>query len=133
MFTFLFALSRTQQTIHWYLPQKTSSVGPNNKDFLNTNKAPHYKSFIKSIKENKTFIFHENHVPNKQMGPIHALVLQLLAKGIISVGVSDVSKIGSDKLNATHIVITLPNAIDSEGITMPAHMIEDLWDGLNYI
>ena len=67
------------------------------------------------------------------MGPIHVLVLQLLAKGIISVGVSDVSKIGSDKLNATHIVITLPNTADSEGVTMPAHMIDTLWEGLTYI
>ena len=103
------------------------------KIFSGSNKAPHYKSFIKTIKQYKEYIFHEEHIPKKKTGPIHALVLQLLAAGIISVGISDVSKIGTDKLNASHVVITLPNAMDEDGIAMPAHMIDELWDGLNHI
>ena len=50
---------------------------------------PHYKAFIKYLKIKKEDIFHENNVPNKLMGPIYTLALQLLAKGIIELKVSD--------------------------------------------
>ena len=94
---------------------------------------PHYKAFIKSLKIKKEDIFHPDDVPKKLMGPIHALALQLLAKGIIELKVSDQIKVGTDNLNDTHIIVDLANACDSEGITMPAFCMEESWSVLYYI
>lgn len=96
-------------------------------------KTTHYKAVIKAIKENKAFIFHENHIPKTKMGPIHALVLQLLAKGILALGVLDMTKIGKKEFSAQHVSFTLPNATDGDGILMPAYMMDERWAGMNYL
>ena len=67
------------------------------------------------------------------MRPIHALALQLLAKGIIELKVSDQTKVGTDNLNDTHIIVGLTNACNSEGIMMPTFCMEESWSGLSYI
>ena len=46
---------------------------------------PKFRAFIKALKAKKKDTFQVGHVPNKFMGPIHALVLQLVAKGIIGI------------------------------------------------
>ena len=125
-------LGHTKQFTGLFHKRKLVSV-LTTKIFSHTKAPPDYKDFIKSIKQKKEFIFHENNVPKKSMGPIHALLLQLVAKGIISVSISDVSKIGTDKLISKHVVICLSNTVDADGITMPAHMIDSLWEGLTYI
>ena len=67
------------------------------------------------------------------MGPLHSLVLQLLAKGILALSISDMTKIGKKDMSAKHVSIALPNAIDDDGILMPAYMMEDLWIGMNFL
>ena len=94
---------------------------------------PHYKAFVKSLKIKKEDIFHADDVPSKLMGPIHALALQLLAKGIIELKVSDQTKVGTDNLNGTHIIVGLANACNSEGITMLDFCMEESWSGLSCI
>ncbi|KAL7529160.1 hypothetical protein ACHAXR_002820 [Thalassiosira sp. AJA248-18] len=93
---------------------------------------PKYKSFIQSIKAKKDEIFHPDDVPHKLMGPIHALALQMLAIGIIELHVSDTTKIGTDKLSDSHVLIRVPNATDERGTIMSEHGIHSLWDGMNY-
>ena len=70
---------------------------------------------------------------NKLMGPIYALALQLLAKGITELKVSDQTKVGTNNLNDTNIIVDLANACDSEGIMMPAFSMKESWSGLSYI
>ena len=43
----------------------------------------------------------------KLMGPIHALAMQLLAKGIMELKVSDRTKIGTKKMNDRDIIVAL--------------------------
>jgi len=83
---------------------------------------PHYKAFIKMLKENKESIFHPEDMPTKLVGPIHALSLQLLSRGIIELTVSDETKIGTMALNSKLAMITLPNA-EHNGVTLPAYTI----------
>ncbi|KAL7548847.1 hypothetical protein ACHAWF_015173 [Thalassiosira exigua] len=94
-------------------------------------KLPKYDEFIKQIKKSKNEIFEPNDVPNKLMGPIHALCLQLLAKGIVDLGVSDEGKafIGTDKLEAKHIVVK--GGVTKTG--QPAFMDDDNWTGLTLV
>ena len=58
---------------------------------------PRYRTYIKAMKEHKNDTFHVGCIPNKFMGPIHALALQLVAKGIIGIEGSDLTKFGTDK------------------------------------
>ena len=67
------------------------------------------KAFVKALKANKQNIFHKDDVPGKQMSQIHALVLQLYANGIIGLGVSDETEIGTENLSGNHIVVVLKN------------------------
>ena len=38
---------------------------------LSHGKTPQYKAFVRSLKENRSNIFHANHIPGENMGPIH--------------------------------------------------------------
>ena len=51
--------------------------------------SPHYDDVIKFVKQNKDVIFEPNEVPLKVIGPIHALSLQLISNGIITLNVLD--------------------------------------------
>lgn len=73
-------------------------------EIFTNGKTPRYKDVIKSIKGKKETIFQKGHVPDKKMGPIHALVLQLLAKGILALGVMDMTKIGTKKCRPTMLL-----------------------------
>ena len=66
------------------------------------------------------------------MGPIHALVLQLVAKEIIGIEVLDHTKIGSDKLLNDQFVVYLPNATDATGAIVPAYTIASKYDSLTF-
>jgi len=67
------------------------------------------ESFMKILKTNRTTIYHSDHVPKGLAGPFHALAIQLLANGIIGLKVHDVTKVGTNKLTAEHVAITLLN------------------------
>ena len=72
-------------------------------------KCPTPKDLVQYIKQQKLHIFHKNDVPNKFMGPVHALCLQLVATGIIdmSVHADKKSLIGKRDLNIGNVVICL--------------------------
>ena len=84
------------------------------------------------MKQDMGLIFHVDDVPKKKMGPIHALALQLITKGIIGLAVTDHANIGTDKLCAKHLVVTIPMAKQGS-ITLPAFMFDSSWEGLNVI
>ena len=67
------------------------------------------------------------------MGPIHALVLQLIAKGIVALGISDSTKTGTAKLNDNDVMLYLPNEMNDNGTCLPAYTIDSYWEGLNWI
>ena len=91
------------------------------------------KVLLKLLKQNKSTIFHSAHVPKKKTGQFHALAIQLLANDIIEIEVTDISKLGTNKLTADHIGITLPNAKDSDGLMLPAYMIEESYKYLTCV
>ena len=100
---------------------------------LANGKTPQYKSFVKSLKENKTTIFHADNIPGTKMGPIHALVLQLLGKGIIAFDIADSTKVGTKELNDSHVIFYLPTSIDDDGTNLPAYTIDSCCGGLNWV
>ena len=91
------------------------------------------KALLKLLKQNKTKIFYSIHVPKKKTRQFHALGIQLLAKDIIGFDVTDTSKVATNKLTADHIGITLPNAKDSDGLMLPAYMIENSYKYLTCV
>ena len=88
---------------------------------------------LKLLKQNKTTIFHPDHVPKKKTGQFHALLIQLLAKGIIGFDIPDSNKVGTNKLTGEHIRITLPNAVDSDGLVLPAYMVQNSYKHLSCV
>jgi len=88
---------------------------------------------LKLLKQNKTTIFYSDHVPKKKTGQFHALAIQLLAKGIIGLDIPDNNKAGTNKLTGEHIRITLPNAVDSDGLVLPAYMVQNSYKNLSCV
>ncbi len=74
-----------------------------------TYKCPTPKDLVQYTKQQKIHVFHKNDVPNKFMGPVHALCLQLVATGIIdmSVHADKKSLIGKRDLNIGNVVLRL--------------------------
>lgn len=83
-----------------------------------------------SIWDARGRIFHSQSQPQKK-SPVHALCLQLFAKGIINLGVTNTSKIGTETIMNKDVCITLAVGSDSEGITQPAYIIDNYWNGIN--
>ena len=84
------------------------------------------------MKQDTALIFHIDDVPKKKMGPIHALALKLITKGVISLSVTNGTKIGTDKLCANHLLVTILMAKQGS-ITLPAFIFNSRWEGLNII
>jgi hypothetical protein len=84
-----------------------------------------------ALKLAKSRIFHPGHVPGTNTSQIHALLLQLVARNIITISVNDSTMVGTDALAKKHVTIQL--AIGEEnGIASPAYIIEDMWHGMTY-
>ena len=64
-------------------------------------------SSSKRLSQGKKQFFHKKHVPHKFTGPIHALLMQMLASGIIHLVVTDSTKVGSEDLKDEHIELEL--------------------------
>ena len=88
------------------------------------------KALIKMLKSNKQLIFHEDHIPKTTIGQYHALALQLVAKGVIGLDVTETSKIGTNKLTTDHIGLIFLNASDGDEIILPAYMLDHMYAGL---
>ena len=54
----------------------------------------HWTAFEKVLKVYKEEYFVNGDVPGSAMGPIHCLILQLLAKGVVELRVTHKSKVG---------------------------------------
>ena len=85
---------------------------------------------MKMLKANKQSIFHTDNLPKTNMGQYHALALQLVAKGVIALDVTETSKIGTNKLSTDHIGIILPNASNGDGIILSAQMLDYVYAGM---
>lgn len=97
---------------------------------FSSSKAPTCAEVIKVLKSGKEKIFHADNVPSRNTGPIHGLVLQLLAKRIIGLTVSDTTKVGTDKLMKRHLIARLLNS-DDDGMSMPSYLMDNAFSGMN--
>ena len=97
-----------------------------------TGKAPSCPELIKVLKSGKGKIFHPDNMPKRNMGQIHGLALQLVGKGIICLDVDDKTKIGTHQLTKKNLVIKLLNK-DDDGMSMPAYLLTNAFDGMNII
>ena len=92
------------------------------------------RDLVRSTKESRKTLFHRDDVPSQGVGQIHALCLQLIAAGIISLAVTDRSRIGTDKMSSKVVAVTCPNvkrAKDGNTYCYPGYMVDDLWEGFN--
>ena len=64
--------------------------------------------FVKLMKTNKGLIFHEDDVPGREMGQVHALCLQMIAKGIIELKVNNKTNIGTDEMTRGELSVACP-------------------------
>ena len=64
-----------------------------------------YSVLVKRIKDRKDIVFHKDNIP-ADAAPIHALCLQLLAKGIVKLNIENKSLIGTDNLEAKNVKIS---------------------------
>lgn len=87
-------------------------------------------ALIKFIKSNKGDIFHKNDVLHKMMGPIHALYLQLFAKGIIELGISDDKKNIIGKIDVSPLNMVVRLGIQGND---PAVLIDSFWEGIHLV
>ena len=67
------------------------------------------RDLVRSMKESRKTLSHRDDVPSQGVGQIHALCLQLIAAGIISLAVTDRSRIGTDKMSSKVVAVTCPN------------------------
>ena len=92
------------------------------------------RDLVRSMKESRKILFHRDDVPLQGVGQIHALCLQLIAAGIISLAVTDRSKIGKEKMSSKVVAVTCPTvkrAKDGNTYCYPGYMVDDLWEGFN--
>ena len=92
------------------------------------------RDLVRSMKESRKTLFHRDDVPSPGVGNIHALCLQLIAAGIISLAVTDPSRIGTDKMSSKIVVVTCQNVKrkkDDNTYCYPGYMVDDLWEGFN--
>jgi superfamily II DNA helicase RecQ len=87
---------------------------------------------IKSLGDNKSKVYTTPGYKLNQ-GVVHALVLQLIAAGILSVYVADETKEGTERLLLNDFVVNWATVIDSCGDASLAHTDESLWTPFNCI
>ena len=63
-------------------------------------------------------IFHADNVPKKQVGQMHALALQMITRRIISITVSNRTKIDTPNFQKEHLVVTTPMAKEGEVVLL---------------
>jgi hypothetical protein len=85
-------------------------------------------ALIKFVKTKKKEIY--CNVPNRLMGPIHALCLQLVATSILELGISDKNKnlIGKTDLTPKSVIVKL-GIINGE----PSVLLDNYWEGLSLV
>jgi superfamily II DNA helicase RecQ len=86
---------------------------------------------IKSLGNNKSKVFTTPAYKLNQ-GVVHALVLQLIAAGIVSIDIADKSKAGTDALSITDFVVNWA-IIDGTIDAYLAHTDDELWSPFNFV
>ena len=89
----------------------------------------HYTKFVKQIKEKKDIVYDKDSIPG-DAAPIHALCLQLLAKGIVSLNIEHKSLIGTDKVEAKHVNVSLSTE-NTDGYPSFTILSDKNWEGIN--
>jgi hypothetical protein len=85
---------------------------------------------VKYIKLDKSIIFHKEDVPNKFMGPVHVLYLQLVSNRIINLTVHNDKKSLIKKTDLKSCNIMLLLGIDN----CELHLLKDsFWDGITIV
>ena len=67
----------------------------------------------------------------KSAGPIHALMLQLFANGVIKFIIAESKLIGTDKLSTKHVSMGLVYGNDSAGLCKPVYEMDECWRGIH--
>jgi len=83
----------------------------------------------------KDTIYEPDEVPKGVVGPIHGLCLQLLANGIIDLGISDSGKahVGKDTLTAAHVIVKA-GTVQKEGMPrILAYLDDNSWNGCRFV
>jgi hypothetical protein len=86
---------------------------------------------IKLLGTNKSKVFTTPAYKLNQ-GVVHALVLQLIAAGIVSIDVADESKEGTDGISITDFVVNWAIS-DATTDAYLAHTDDELWSPFNYV
>jgi len=112
---------------------KRKLVGLLTTEFFN-GVAPKHDKFTKFVKDKRNDIFEEGQAPGKLVGPIHALCLQLIAKGLVELDINTSEKkyVGTDKLQSNHVVIRA-GVTNIAGYKEMAMYNDSLWSGLTYV
>ena len=63
------------------------------------------------------------------MGPIHALMLQLVANGIVKLGISDSNKVGKENLDVRDVEIKVEN-VTHDSILQRAHTVPHMYENM---
>jgi hypothetical protein len=92
------------------------------------------KSLLAFLKSEKDNYFAEGSVPNRQVGPIHALAIQLVCKGSIIPTVDDKfhNLIGTENLKSNHIIFKA-GVRQENGVVVPIVNTDGAWESLNCI
>ena len=93
-------------------------------------------NFVKLMKAHKGLIFHEDDVPGREMGRVHALCLQMTAKGIIELKMDDETKMGTDKVTRRELSVACPIITCKRvrnGLTYyyESYRMDEMWEGIN--
>ena len=66
----------------------------------------------------------------KSAAPIHALMLQLFANGIIKFVIAESKMIGTNMLSTKHVTMGLVYGYNSAGLCKPVYEMDDCWRGI---
>ena len=70
-----------------------------------------WREFKKILKSKQTKVFKDGHAPGHAAGPIHALVMQLLSRGMLKMQLKDASKAGQEQISEKDVEIAVTNQI----------------------
>ena len=91
--------------------------------------------FMKVMKKARKEIFHANDVPPvKKESQIHAVCLQMVAAGIVTFKVKDLSKMGTEKVSKADLCIVCPNVtkkVEGKVRHRAGYLTEECWEGFN--
>ena len=92
-------------------------------------------AFIKYLKEEKLRFFADGNIPDKHVGPIHGVAIQLLCKRSIVPYIDEKYKhlIGTEDLNTSHVLLKGGISRDNDGLQVPVLNTDNAWVGLNCV